>query len=453
MKSPQPSPVWNLALFRLFEALRPGGASASALTDRQLCDCPSCGRLQLIPPLPPRASAHCRLCGKVLRRTRNDPLRRPLVWALGGLALYGAVITLPFMAIHAWIFGHSATLLHFPAQLNARGFWELAAAFSLFVLVLPPVKLGLLAAVLLGLRLRRPARGLRTLFRWYVRIRPWAMTEVFLVGFFVAYSRLAGLAQINVGPAVWALGGLMLATVAADAMLDEQVVWEAIAKHACLPSAPEFVSTSSAPFGCSICGQLCHLAADGRAHCPRCGVRLWRRKPASIERTWALLIAAVICAVFAYDCPVMTVQHFGRGEPSTIFAGMIELAEIGWWPIAIIVFIASITIPIFKLMALVAMLLSVHRGSTRWLVARTRIFRLVEVIGRWSMIDVFMVSILTVLVQLGFVGSVHPEGGIVAFGAVVILTMHAAFSFDSRLMWDAAARRRAGTTANSGART
>ncbi len=382
----------------------------------------------------------------MLRRTRREPLTRPLACALAGLALYGVVITLQFLAIEIYGLGHATTLLSFPAQLNESGFWELAALVLLFVIVLPPIKLLLLALVLGGLRLPRPPHALRVLFRWYSLIGPWAMTEVFLVGFFVAYTRLVGLANVEIGAAVWALGGLMVATVAADVSLDPEAVWHAIEVRgtASRPAVPE---GTGPPIGCQRCGKLGHLGRDRTGTCNRCGARLWPRKPASLGRTWALLIAAAICCVGAYAYPVMTVTDLGRGSPTTIFAGMIELAAMGWWPIAIVVFIASITIPMFKIVALGAMLISVHRRSIGRLRGRTRVYRFVEVIGRWSMIDIFMVSILTALVQLGFIATVRPNGGAVAFAAVVILTMLAAFSFDPRLMWDAAERRRAAALA------
>lgn len=374
----------------------------------------------------------------MLRRTRREPLVRPLALALAGLALYGVALFLPFMHVQIWAWANRTTLLEFPAQLHTNGFWVLAMAFLLFVLVLPPLKLALATIVLIGLRLPHPRRSLRALFRWHEAIGPWAMVEVFLVGLLVAYSRLVDLARLDVGPAAWALAVLMLVSLGADIALDPEAVWEAI--DARTPPIAPAAEDKANPVGCPCCARVCHPPRSRLSPCPRCGASLWPRKPASIVRTWALLLAAAACVVFAYAAPVMTVTRMGRGEPTTIFAGMVELVAMGWWPIAIVVFIASIAIPMLKLAALAVMLLSVHRRSAVGLRSRTRLYRFVEAIGRWSMIDVFMVSILTVLVQLGFVATVHPDGGVLAFGAVVILTMLAAFSFDPRLMWDAAER-------------
>jgi paraquat-inducible protein A len=135
----------------------------------------------------------------------------------------------------------------------------------------------------------------------------------------------------------------------------------------------------------------------------------------------------------------MTVIRFGRGEPNTIMSGVIELIQAQMWPLAILVFLASITVPLIKLAGLILMLVMTGEGSVTRLRDRTRLYRLVDSIGRWSMIDVFMITILVALVRMGFIATVLPGTGAIAFAGVVVLTMFAAASFDPRLMWDAAA--------------
>jgi paraquat-inducible protein A len=155
-----------------------------------------------------------------------------------------------------------------------------------------------------------------------------------------------------------------------------------------------------------------------------------------VQRSWALLVAAAILFVPANLFPIMTVVYFGQGEPSTIVGGIIELIEEEMIPIAILVLFASIVVPILKLFGLAGLLISVHRHS-RWRPRdRTRLYRIIEGVGRWSMIDVFMVAILTALVRLQNIASVEPQIGAVAFAAVVIITMLAAMTFDPRLIWD-----------------
>jgi paraquat-inducible protein A len=178
------------------------------------------------------------------------------------------------------------------------------------------------------------------------------------------------------------------------------------------------------------------------AHCPRCGSALHARKPNSIARTWALLLAAAILYVPANLYPVMTVISLGQGTPDTILSGVEELAHAGMWPLALLVFFASITVPMLKLIGLTVMLISTQTRSHRRLRDRTVLYRIVEFVGRWSMIDVFMISILVGLVQLGNLATIEPGIGAVSFACVVILTMLAAESFDPRLMWDAVENRR-----------
>jgi paraquat-inducible protein A len=176
-------------------------------------------------------------------------------------------------------------------------------------------------------------------------------------------------------------------------------------------------------------------------HCTRCGFRLRDRKPGSIQRTWALSIAALVLYIPANIYPVLTVVRIGAGQPSTIFGGVTELIEVGMWPLAALVFFASVAVPVLKLVGLGILLISTHIGTGRALHDRTVLYRIVDAIGRWSMIDIFMESILVALVQFGQLASVYPGPGAIAFAGVVILTMLAAHSFDPRLMWDEARMR------------
>jgi paraquat-inducible protein A len=177
--------------------------------------------------------------------------------------------------------------------------------------------------------------------------------------------------------------------------------------------------------------------------CPRCGFRLRDRKPGSLQRTWALALAALVLYIPANIYPVLTVVQLGAGQPSTILGGVQELLELGMWPLAALVFFASVAVPVLKLVGLGILLITTHTGTGWALRDRTVLYRVVDAIGRWSMIDIFMESILVALVQFGQLASVYPGPGAIAFAAVVILTMLAARSFDPRLMWDSARMRAA----------
>lgn len=188
---------------------------------------------------------------------------------------------------------------------------------------------------------------------------------------------------------------------------------------------------------------LCHAcrlvsrAANPHPLCPRCGAALHARKPDSLARTWALTLTAYILYVPANLLPVMTVVMSGRGEPDTIMSGIKELLLAGMWPLALLVFFASITVPVLKLLVLTYLLVSVQFRS-RWRPReRTVLYRLTESVGRWSMIDIFVIAILVALVKLGSLATIDAGPGAVAFGGVVVITMLAAMSFDPRLIWDA----------------
>jgi paraquat-inducible protein A len=201
-------------------------------------------------------------------------------------------------------------------------------------------------------------------------------------------------------------------------------------------AAPTALAASCA--SCHECGLLCALPAHAGhgAHCPRCDAPLHARKPRSLERATALVIAAFVCYLPANLLPVMTVTSLGRSEADTIMSGVVYFLTHGMWPLAAVVFIASVFVPLLKLLILTFLLISVRLGS-RWRpVERTRLYRLTEAIGRWSMVDIYAITILVALVHLGNLATIEAESGAVFFGAVVVITMLAAESFDPRLIWD-----------------
>jgi paraquat-inducible protein A len=189
---------------------------------------------------------------------------------------------------------------------------------------------------------------------------------------------------------------------------------------------------------CSHCAKLWKAIEVGE-RCGCCGAKLHMRKPDSLRRTWAFVIAACILYLPANMLPIMITSSFpGEEQHDTIMSGIIYFWVSGSWVVAAIIFIASFVVPLFKLAVMMLLLISVRRRSRWQLLQRTKLFRVVEVIGRWSMLDVFVVSLVTGLVQIPGFAEVHPGPGIAAFAAVVILTMLASMSFDPRLLWDAA---------------
>ena len=186
---------------------------------------------------------------------------------------------------------------------------------------------------------------------------------------------------------------------------------------------------------CQRCHMLCRQAAKPVV-CPRCGAPLHSRKPNSIARTWALVLAATVFYIPANVLPVTITTSIGMVQSDTIMSGVIYFMHSGSWPVALVIFVASIFVPILKLIILSFLLISVQRRWHWRPVDRTRLYRLTEAIGRWSMLDVFVVTILVALVHLGALASIEAGPGAVFFAAVVVVTMLAAEAFDPRLIWD-----------------
>jgi len=188
--------------------------------------------------------------------------------------------------------------------------------------------------------------------------------------------------------------------------------------------------------GCEMLTRLRPLPAGTAARCRGCGTKLHLRKPQSLERAWALVLTAYVLYVPANLYPVMFVGRLGHSEGDTIMSGVLAMFAAGWWVVGGLIFFASITVPLLKLLTLTCLLVSVQR-RWRWNPReRTVIYRIVEYIGRWSMLDMFVVSLTVALIQLGAVANVEPGPGATWFAGVVVVTMLAAMSFDPRLIWD-----------------
>lgn len=186
---------------------------------------------------------------------------------------------------------------------------------------------------------------------------------------------------------------------------------------------------------CHSCGLACDMT-DEPHECPRCDAPLHRRKTNSLTRTWAYLLAALAFYVPANLLPVMNTTMLGNGADSTIMSGVLEFWQHGAWDIALIIFIASIAVPGVKFVALSLLLITVQRDSGWARRERSKMFRFVELIGYWSMLDVLVVALVAALVKFQTLGDIEPRSGILFFGMVVVLTMLSAMSFDPRLIWD-----------------
>jgi len=205
--------------------------------------------------------------------------------------------------------------------------------------------------------------------------------------------------------------------------------------------------TTAASLGlvsCHTCSLVSRAVAseDDEGLCPRCGSHVRFRQPGSIGHCWAFLIAAIILYIPANTLPMMLTSSLFGSSDDTIISGVVFLWEDGSWYLALIVFLASILVPLGKMLTLVVLLLSVQLPNVELTperrAQRAKLYRMVEFIGKWSMLDIYVVALLATVVQLTALASVRAGPAALAFGAVVVLTMLATESFDPRLIWDTA---------------
>jgi paraquat-inducible protein A len=394
--------------------------------------CPDCGLTQWLPPIATGEVAYCVQCEKVLTRGTRGGLELPLALALAALFFFIPANLEPLMSVTERGAQREDWLSTGVAMLWVGDFEWLAVLVAAFTIVIPFVYLLLVILVLGGARFGGAPR-LGVLFRWSSLLRPWMMVEVYLVGCCVAYSRLQKIAFVNIELGGWCLLASAFALLFFTTRLDERRIWDALGPRRRLASGAETIS-------CVVCELPVPQGREGE-RCPRCEAVLHQRKPLALHRTAALVIAGYVLLLPANLMPILTIEQLGRMTPNTILRGIRELIHVHLWPLAIVVFAASFVVPLLKLFGLTWMLCATRARSDRYLVGRTRLYRLIDLIGRWSNIDIFMLSILVGLIQFGSLSEVHAENGALAFAAVVVLTMIASRAFDSRLMWDAARSR------------
>ena len=402
-------------------------------TEPQLRECPGCGLLQTVPALALGTTAQCARCSTILRRTSKRRHDQLIALTATAFILLVIMCSTQLMSVDKAGIYHAADLFSGPQELARRNMGELGAVV-LFVTVLAPF--GRLIGtfyVLIRSHERTPPRHLRRVFAVIERLRPWSMIEVFVLGVFVAYVKLGDLVHIGLAAGVYALLALTFVLVWMDSAFDREKVWERLDREDPVDCTR---GGHAGAIGCETCG-LVSVPRPENPRCPRCESTLHARKPDSIARTWALVIAAAVLYVPANYYPVLTVMQLGAGAPSTILGGVEELLTARQYPLAALVFFASVAVPMMKLIGLSIMLIATQTGRAGWLRDRTRLYHVVRFIGRWSMIDIFMESLLGALIVFGSVITIEPGVGAVAFCAVVILTMFAAETFDPRLMWDA----------------
>ncbi|WP_082308406.1 MULTISPECIES: paraquat-inducible protein A [unclassified Achromobacter] len=404
-----------------------------------LIECELCGSVYRRRELAPRETASCSRCGSTLWRYSGLTLSNWLALALTALIVFGIANAYPvaFMSVQGMT--QQASMLDAVIITWRQGHWVVALMTGLAGFGLPLLQLAVLLWVIGPLAAGREPPAFRQAMRVLGLLRPWCMVPVFLLGVLVSVVKLAGMASVSPG---MGLAGFGLLTVLLTMLgrLSPHVIWRYAESAGVVPVHVPRAGPDVVLAGCHVCGQVQALPRDAdpeETHaCVRCHAVVHYRKPDHLARSWALLIAAAIFYIPANVLPVMQIRSLLGDSGHTILGGVVELWETGSWDIALIVFIASVAVPLTKLLAMALLLLTQQWGSATSLRPRTRLYQLVEFIGQWSMLDVFVVILLAALADFQGLMAISAGAGAAAFGLVVILTMLSAMSFDLRRSWD-----------------
>lgn len=398
--------------------------------DKRLLCCHGCGLAHALPPLERGMAAHCERCGSVLAGSPRLDFIEHLMLYLAATILFFIAHLFPFMALELEGRRQVVTILDGVRALYDSGAVVLAGIVFVTGTVAPALRIIFAIALYMPLALGRVPRRLIWMMRSMKELRPWAMMEIYLFAVIVAYVKLVDVASIDIGPALAAFVAVIVIFVLLDGDHEPHGIWRQVE-----PQAPMALLRhgSPVPLSCHECDQV--TSAD-QPNCTRCLAPLHHRRPGSLAMSWALLIAAAIFLLPANFLPIMTVTSFGVEQSSTILGGVIELIELELYPIAAVVFVASIAVPVAKIAGLALIYTAV---SFRWqggVFERAWMYRFIESIGRWSMIDIFVIALLAALVTLDNIATIQAGPAALCFAAVVIISMLSAMCFDPRLIWD-----------------
>ena len=398
----------------------------------RLIACHECAAIYRRTAIAPNATANCQRCDAMLYRHIPDSLNRSLALYITALMLWVIANLFPFLGMKVGGIYHENLLFAGGWALYQNGMGELGLVVFLTSIVFPLITILSMIYLLLPTRLGIAPPQAGRVFQLARNLEPWNLISVFMLGTLIAIVKLQELAMVVPGLSLAALSMLLVVYAMARSQFDSETLWQRIEKIKALDNAVTSIRSDDKILHCHLCEGL-----QTKGHnCNRCGAAIHHRIERSIEQTWALLFSAVLMLIPANLFPVMTFKKLGKGAPDTIFSGIIYLIEGGLWGLGLIVLFASIIVPIAKLLSLSYLLYSVQKNSSWKPKDRALLYRVTEVIGSWSMVDVFLVGLLSGLVSLGLLANVTPGIGASFFGAAVILTMLAAHQFDPRLIWD-----------------
>lgn len=418
--------------------------SASSHPTSQIAACPECDLLYTDVTIGQDERLRCSRCEAKLSSTIPNSLSKTLALSLTGLLLFIPAMTFPLISISILNIEGKSSVFESILILLKTGYPFVGSMVFIVSLLFPLLKLSLLFWLSCSLHLNKKNRYLKYILRAYNHLDEWAMAEVYMLGIFLSIIKLQSMGRLDFNLGFFCFCSLSLVTVASSAVKDDKAFWRLIDSRSkgtspMLKSRVGLTAREAGIIRCHECSLLVSAipsAKNTRLRCPRCMASIHTRKPGSINKTWALIICSFILFIPANLLPIMRVDYFGRPEITTIMDGIVYFFKDGDYLIGTIIFMASILVPLFKIIGVVVILLSIQFGWQNWLLHKTKMFRFVHFIGRWSFLDIFVIALLTSMIQFGALSSIAASPAARYFTAVVITTMFAAIVLDPRILWD-----------------
>lgn len=387
--------------------------------------CPQCDTLFSLPDVKSNQSAHCPRCNARILNGRDWSMTRLCAMAVTMLLLIPFAFNEPLMTIRLLGTNIRASLLEGIIQMAQQGNVITASMVAFCTIGAPATLVASIAYLFFGARL---GMNLRPVLLMMDRLKEWVMLDIYLVGIAVASIKVQDYAAITPGAGLVAFISLTLLSVITLVHLNVEQLW-----HRFYPQPDNHVS----PEQLQVCLSCHHTGvADARGRCPRCHTPLYYRRHFSLQKSWAALIASIVLLIPANFLPISIIYLNGARQEDTIMSGILSLAS-GNVPVAIVVFVASILVPFTKVIVMLTLLLSIHFKCEQGLKTRIRLLRVVTWVGRWSMLDLFVISLTMSLINRDQLLAFTMGPAAFYFGAAVILTILAVEWLDSRLLWDA----------------
>lgn len=387
----------------------------------------------------------CPRCATVIMQPKGNSAIRVLALSITGLLLSYPAFFWPIMTLNAMGQNVQGSLFDAVVSFIHAKYYFVAVMVLLTSILFPLLRFILCAVLAAFLQTAKPPPFLLSWLRTALHLEEWAMLDVYILGIGVTLIKVHGMAEVQFNLALFCLLAVCVCSLMISAFFDREQFWAGLTGKPL--SNPEIVTHSSPSETAREAGLLvchhCHclevsvtIGKDERQLCQRCNAPVHQRNNHAVANTWALLIVAVILFIPANVLPIMRVYFMGVPDESTIMDGIIYFFQHGSIGIGLIILTASIIVPLFKMVGLVILLVNIQFNRKIGLVARTKMFHFIEFIGRWSMLDIFVIGLMAILISFGNFTAIVAAPAATYFCLVVVTTMLAASTFDSRLLWD-----------------